>query len=140
MERLTQKAPDSEMVWFKDKERLLEPCEMSTHESRLAIVKLADYEQAEEQGLQLRSPCKVGDTVYVIDRGEDNTLQVYEGKWKCVSLVQTSKDGPFNLRGEITYDIYDCFYMECMSDRKARKLEKLSFSHERKPKPCWQRD
>lgn len=110
MERLTQKAPDSEMVWFKNEERLFEPCEMSAHESRLAIAKLAAYEQAEEQGLLLRSPCKVGDMVYVIDRGEDNTLQVYEGKWECVSLFQTSKDGSFNLRGEISYDIYDCFY------------------------------
>ena len=27
-----------------------------------------------------------------------------------MSLVQTSKDGPFNLCGEISYDIYDCFY------------------------------
>lgn len=65
MKRLTQKAPDSEMVWFKDKERLFEPCEMSAHQSRLAIAKLAAYEQAEEQGLLLRLPCKVGDTVYV---------------------------------------------------------------------------
>lgn len=64
MERLTYKAPDSEMVWFKDKERLFEPCEMSAHQSRLAIAKLATYEQAEEQGLLLRLPCKVGDTVY----------------------------------------------------------------------------
>lgn len=66
MERLTQKAPDSEMVWFKDKERLFEPCEMSAHQSRLAIAKLAAYESAEEQGLLLRLPCKVGDTVYLI--------------------------------------------------------------------------
>lgn len=50
MERLTYKAPDSEMVWFKDKERLFEPCEMSAHQSRLAIAKLAAYEDAEEQG------------------------------------------------------------------------------------------
>jgi hypothetical protein len=28
--------------------------------------KLADYEDAEEQGLLLRLPCKVGDTIYVI--------------------------------------------------------------------------
>ena len=27
-----------------------------------------------------------------------------------MSLVQTSKDGSFNLCGEISYDIYDCFY------------------------------
>ena len=72
--------------------------------------KLAAYEDAEEQELLLRLPCKVGDTIYVIDRGEDNTLQVYEGKWECVSLFQTSKDGSFNVHGEITYDIYDCFY------------------------------
>lgn len=66
MERLTQKAPDSEMVWFKDKERLFEPCEMSAHQSRMAIAKLAAYEQAEEMGLLIRLPCKVGDTVYHI--------------------------------------------------------------------------
>lgn len=66
MERLTQKAPDSEMVWFKEKERLFEPCEMSAHQSRMAIAKLAAYEQDEEQGLLLRLPCKVGDTLYCI--------------------------------------------------------------------------
>lgn len=110
MERLTQKAPDSEMVWFKEKERLFEPCEMSAHQSRLAIAKLAAYEQAEEQGFLLRLLCKVGDTVYLIDRDENNKFKVYEGKWERVSLVQTSKDGSFNLCGEISYDIYDCFY------------------------------
>lgn len=72
--------------------------------------KLKDYEDAEEQGLLLRLPCKVGDTVYLIDRDENNKLKVYEGKWKRVSLIQTSKDGLFNLCGEISYDIYDCFY------------------------------
>ncbi len=29
--------------------------------------KLAEYEDAEEQGLLLRLPCKVGDTVYLVD-------------------------------------------------------------------------
>ena len=67
MERLTQKAPDSEMVWFKDKERLFEPCEMSAHQSRLAIAKLAAYEQAEEQGLLLRSPISEDTPVYSIE-------------------------------------------------------------------------
>lgn len=67
MERLTQKAPDSEMVWFKDKERLFEPCEMSAHQSRLAIAKLAVYEQAEEQGLLLRLPISEDTPVYSIE-------------------------------------------------------------------------
>lgn len=67
MERLTQKAPDSEMVWFKDKERLFEPCEMSAHQSRLAIAKLAAYEQAEDQGLLLRLPISEDTPVYSIE-------------------------------------------------------------------------
>lgn len=33
-----------------------------------AINKLADYENAEEQGLLLKLPCKVGDYVYQLDR------------------------------------------------------------------------
>ena len=74
------------------------------------INKLAAYEDAEEQGLLLRLSCKVGDPVYLIDRDEDNKFKVYEGKWERVSLVQTSKDGSFELRGEISYDIYDCFF------------------------------
>lgn len=32
-----------------------------------AIQKLASYEDAEEQGLLLRLPCKVGDVVYLVD-------------------------------------------------------------------------
>lgn len=101
------------MVWFKDAENgnaHLEPCEMTAHHNRMALDKLATYEDAEEQGQILRPPCKVGDTVYLIDRDENNKFKVYEGKWERVSLVQTSKDGSFNLCGEISYDIYDCFY------------------------------
>ena len=37
--------------------------------------KLADYEDAEEQGLLLRLPCKVGTTVYVI---EEEWEEIYE--------------------------------------------------------------
>lgn len=68
MERLTEKAANSNMVWFKDAENgnaHLEPCEMTSHHNRMALDKLATYEDAEEQGLFLRLPCKVGDTVYV---------------------------------------------------------------------------
>lgn len=39
---------------------------MGEHECvGLPITKLATYEDAEEQGLLIRLPCKVGDTVYV---------------------------------------------------------------------------
>lgn len=48
MKRLTKRSTvDKEMVWFVDKENEdfnLEPCEMDSHHSRLAIQKLAAYE------------------------------------------------------------------------------------------------
>lgn len=72
--------------------------------------RLKEYEDYEEQGRLVKLPCKVGDTVYLIDRDENNKFKIYEGKWKRVPLVQTSKNGLFNLRGEISYDKYDCFY------------------------------
>jgi len=52
-----------------------------------AIDKLAEYENAEEQGLLLRLPCKVGDIVYQIDRTykkvilqKVSSINVYIGK------------------------------------------------------------
>ena len=73
MERLTErsKSKNSSMVWFKDENNnmLLEPCEMSSHHSRMAIAKLAAYEDDEEQGLLLRLPCKIGDTLYRVNKG-----------------------------------------------------------------------
>ena len=50
MNRLTRKS-ESGMVWFIDHENNeieLEPCEMDSHHSRLAIQKLAEYENMEE--------------------------------------------------------------------------------------------
>ena len=38
--------------------------------------KLADYEDAEEQGLLLRLPCKVGDTAYYVHKGGINEVEV----------------------------------------------------------------
>ena len=36
-------------------------------------IRLAEYEDLEEQGLLLRFPCKVGDTVYTIYSDEDTS-------------------------------------------------------------------
>ena len=75
MERLTEQSETSNMVWFKDGNMRLEPCEMTAHHSRMAIEKLAAYEDAEEQGLLLRLPRKEaysqsGDNVYLIYEDE----------------------------------------------------------------------
>lgn len=69
MERLTIRSKNSDMVWFKDAKNgnaHLEPCEMTAHHNRMALDKLATYEDAEEQGQILRPPCKVGDTIYIV--------------------------------------------------------------------------
>lgn len=69
MERLTQKS--DKMIWFKDQGLKIEPCEMNAHHCRMILEKLVDYEEAEEQGLLVRLPCKEaysqsGDFVYLI--------------------------------------------------------------------------
>jgi len=61
MERLTERydvTPDGESdVWVKQ------------HDYISAVRKLCDYEDLEEQGLLVRLPCKVGDTVYRVNAG-----------------------------------------------------------------------
>lgn len=69
MERLTQKS--DKMIWFNDQGLKIEPCEMNAHHCRMILEKLVDYEEAEEQGLLVRLPCKEaysqsGDFVYLI--------------------------------------------------------------------------
>ena len=58
MERLTERiydVPDGESVVF-----------VKQHDYISAAEKLADYEDAEEQGLLLRFPCGIGSDVYMI--------------------------------------------------------------------------
>lgn len=93
MERLTRKSSESEMVWFIEREnnnRELEPCDMNYYHSGVAIRRLADYEIAEEQGLLLKLPCKVGDKVFVLSGLEDDNI-VHEGK--CVGYTKNELRG-----------------------------------------------
>lgn len=72
---------------------------MGEHECvGLPITKLATYEDAEEQGLLLRLPCKVGDTVYCI-------------------FIRYTKCTPNNKE----FDEYDC--QGCQQDECDSKIE-----------------
>lgn len=68
MDRLTERmenAPDGESnVWIKN------------HDYIKASEKLADYEDLEEQGLLVRLPCKVGDTVWDNDFGYPESYEI----------------------------------------------------------------
>ena len=66
MERLTRKLPDGRNILTGNFAYVRNPKYGSFVEG-YAVEKLADYEDAEEQGLLLRLPCKVGDTVYLIN-------------------------------------------------------------------------
>lgn len=79
---------DGELYWLKDAAELLE--------------ELKSYKGAEEQGLLVRLPCKVGDTVYVPTRNFISELRIimisvdmhgtYFG-WKLNSGIYPNLDG-----------------------------------------------
>ncbi len=64
MERLTERNP----LWIDD-EMWERACEPDCEEIDAVYRKLKDYEDAEEQGLLLRLPCKIGDTLYRVNKG-----------------------------------------------------------------------
>ena len=70
MERLTERIKrlqkDDLIVYTNGKYEDTIPTEMTNDDIRAVLKKLADYEDLEEQGLLVRLPCKVGDTMYDI--------------------------------------------------------------------------
>ena len=64
MERLTERNP----LWIDD-ELWEKACEPDCEEIDAVYRKLKDYEDDEEQGLLLKLPCKVGDTLYRVNKG-----------------------------------------------------------------------
>ena len=72
MERLTEKQSSGYDLKAMNGEYCNRYCEQQRVETcnecviYQAIQKLAEYENAEEQGLLLRLPCKVGDTIYEV--------------------------------------------------------------------------
>lgn len=67
MERLTQRENDRLIMVKQDNGEYI-PAYWDEDNFK-AIKKLADYEDLEEQGLLVRLPCKVGDTVYRVNAG-----------------------------------------------------------------------
>lgn len=57
-----------------------------------AIQKLAEYEDAEEQGLLVRLPCKVGDTVYRVIRGKKGRGHIAPATVSGLHLGDTTRN------------------------------------------------
>ena len=60
-----------------------------------AYFKLKDYEDLEEQGLLMKLPCKVGDTLYAIGFNNNKPV-VYESV--VLSILITEKEIVFNVK------------------------------------------
>lgn len=73
MERLTERIKrlqkDDLIVYTNGKYEDTIPAEMTNDDIRAVLKKLAAYEDLEEQGLLVRLPCKVEDTVYRVNAG-----------------------------------------------------------------------
>ena len=83
--------------------------------------RLANREQAEEQGLLLRLPCKVGDTVYVItspfnvfddiEYDENMKDEVYEAYVSSVSFYESGEQ--YRIFAKATNHFIGAYFREC---------------------------
>lgn len=86
-----------------------------------AIEKLADYEDLEEQGLLVRLPCKLGDTVWVVtspinvfdyDKYDgDAEYEVYESFLSSVSYYASGEQ--FRIYAKVTNSFITAYFREC---------------------------
>lgn len=89
MERLTVEI-ENEIFYIDNRlDDYLAVDEMSVLDILSALRKLKTYEDAEEQGLLLRLPCKVGSTVYSIVK---DGLQIFELKFTLDFYVRRKSD------------------------------------------------
>ena len=102
--------------------------DVSAKEAYKKVMKCLEYEKLEEQGLLLRLPCKVGDTVYQITRDIVSEFEiktfVCDGKsfyfhWTCVKGVYKNIIGFHS--GEIGVDV---FLTREEAERKLREMQK----------------
>lgn len=118
MERLTERTAVGILVKEDHGEKVLRtlyscyggkpnPHYTNCEEGYCAMEKLAAYEDAEEQGLLLRLPCKVGDKVYQISKNfiEPCTVEtIFLGNYR-------DRNGNWCNMAEIYYDRDDCPYV-----------------------------
>ena len=116
MERLTERNPS----WIDD-EMWERACEPDCEEIDAVYRKLKAYEDAEEQGLLLRLPCKVGDTVYVvtspfnvfddIEYDENMKDEVYEAYVSSVSFYESGEQ--YRIYAKVTNHFIGAYFREC---------------------------
>lgn len=125
MERLTEYMGNGED--YESINPIDTPYEYGKANLQSLINKLAAYEDAEEQGLLLRLPCKVGDTVYAPTRNFVSELRII--------LISIERDNVFfhwrlntgiypNLNGFTASDIGKMVFFTC--EEAETKLKEIS--------------
>lgn len=94
MDRLTTRI-DGYAYGKRGIKRLSKGYHRGSFECTALIERLAEYEDLEEQGLLIRLPCKVGDTVYIIDhrkiiKGKVNGYNWWPSCGFCLNVVWSS--------------------------------------------------
>lgn len=110
MERLTNRIiipkEERELVVFTQGQYIdTIPAEMTYEDIRKVLRKLAEYEDLEEQGLLLRSPIKVGDTVYVLCKNIVTEKQVYDVQYRGGITYQKGQRWYVNIGGVAYYEM-----------------------------------
>lgn len=103
MERLTEKLADGRNIIKGHYEEIFNP-KYGHFITGEAVYKLAKYEDAEEQGLLLRLPCKVGDTVYSIMPHDNFIMKSTVEEFVFSNIVYVIvRDELFNSRKGLSY-------------------------------------
>ena len=135
MERLTERIKrlqkDDLIVYTNGKYEDTIPAEMTNDDIRAVLKKLADYEDLEEQGLLVRLPCKVGDTVYRVDAGAKQPIipmtvsEIHFLSYKNERAVRFDAIGKEDM-GESCYRLEDIGRIVFLTHEEAeKKLEEM---------------
>ena len=82
------------------------PCGENSYTYKgLLLESLGKYEDLEEQGLLLRLPCKVGDTVYVLCKNIVTEKQVYDVQYRGGITYQKGQRWYVNIGGVVYYEM-----------------------------------
>ena len=90
MKRLTKTYPDGTHAAADGL-----PCGENSYDYKgMLIEKLGKYEDAEEDGLLVKLPCKVGDTVFIIvgrnySRQRVNEMKMFDNRIECTTSKRT---------------------------------------------------
>ena len=131
MERLTNRIiipkEEQDMVVFTQGKYIdTIPAEMTYEDIRKVLRKLAEYEDLEEQGLLLRLPIKVGDTVYVLCKNIVTEKQVYDVQYRGGITYQKGQRWYVNIGGLVYYEMdfgKTVFFTQEEAEQKLKEKE-----------------